>query len=101
MKKIIFNLLIIGVFFMTAAQSTNPFYQEWKTPYGTPPFDKIKQDHYLPAFKQGIEEQNKEIAAILNSDEEPTFENTVEALEYSGGLLTKVSNVFFQSITMI
>lgn len=80
---------------MTAAQSTNPFYQEWKTPYGTPPFDEIKQDHYLPAFKQGIEEQNKEIEAILTNEEEPTFENTVEALEYSGSLLTKVSNVFF------
>lgn len=76
----------------TAAE--NPFFSDFETPFGTPPFDKIKEEHFLPAFKEGIEQQRKEIAAITSSEEAPTFENTIEALEYSGELLTKVSNVF-------
>ncbi len=95
MKQILFFLLITGVVTMMSAQNGNPFFEEWTTPFGTPPFDKIKQEHYLPAFEKGIEKQNKEIEAIVNNPEEPTFENTVEALEYSGALLTRVSNVFF------
>ncbi|KUG24988.1 dipeptidyl carboxypeptidase dcp [hydrocarbon metagenome] len=84
---------------MTFSQNSNPFFQQWDTPFGTPPFDKIEQAHYLPAFKAGIEEQNKEIDAIVNNTEEPTFENTIVALEYSDGLLTKVSNVFFAMLS--
>lgn len=80
---------------MISAQNSNPFFDQWNTPFGTPPFDKIKNEHYLPAFKAGIEEQNKEIEAIVNNSEAPTFENTIEELEYSGSLLTKVSRVFF------
>lgn len=81
---------------MTAAQNANPFFEEWtSTPFGTPPFDKIEQDHYLPAFEKGIEEQNAEIETIVNNEDEPTFANTIEALEYSGALLTKVSRIFF------
>ena len=76
----------------TAAR--NPFFIEFETPFGTPPFDKIKEEHFLPAFKEGIEQQRKEIAAITSNGEPPTFENTIEALEYSGDLLTKVSDVF-------
>jgi len=74
--------------------SENPFFSEFDTPFGTPPFDKIKEEHFLPAFKEGIEQQKKEIAAITSNEEAPTFANTIEALEYSGELLTKVSNVF-------
>lgn len=80
---------------MISAQNSNPFFDQWNTPFGTPPFDKIKNEHYLPAYKAGIEEQNKEIEAIVNNSEAPTFENTIEELEYSGSLLTKVSRVFF------
>ena len=72
----------------------NPFFTEFKTPFGVPPFDIIKEDHYKPAFKKGIEQQQKEIEAIVSNTEEPTFENTIEALEKSGKLLTKVENVF-------
>jgi peptidyl-dipeptidase Dcp len=75
-------------------ENKNPFLTEWDTPFGTPPFDKIKQGHYLPAFKKGIEEQKEEIESIIDNTEEPTFENTIEALEYSGSLLDKVSRVF-------
>jgi len=74
--------------------SNNPFLQEWNTPYGVPPFDKIKVEHYIPAFEEGIKQQVAEIDAICSNEEDATFENTVEALEYSGGLLYKVIMVF-------
>ncbi len=73
----------------------NPFLVEWTTPFGVPPFDKIKTEHYLPAFEEGMKQQAEEIAAIVNNPEAPTFANTIEALEYSGALLRKVSSVFF------
>jgi peptidyl-dipeptidase Dcp len=72
----------------------NPFFSTYDTPFGVPPFDKIKDEHYLPAFKKGIEEQKEEIAAIIDNKEAPTFENTIEALENTGGLLDKVQAVF-------
>ncbi len=72
----------------------NPLLSEFDTPYGTPPFDLIREEHFLPAIKEGIELQRKEIAAITSNGEPATFENTIEALESSGELLTKVSNVF-------
>ncbi len=73
----------------------NPFFTEWNTPYGVPPFDQIKTAHYIPAFEEGMRQQIAEIDSIVNNTEAPTFENTVEALEYTGELLNKVSSVFF------
>lgn len=73
----------------------NPFMEEWDTPYGVPPFDKIKPEHYLPAFEEGMKQQKENIDAIVNSTEEPTFANTIIPLEYSDELLNKVSMVFF------
>lgn len=73
----------------------NPFLTEWNTPYGVPPFDQIKTEHYLPAFEEAMRQQKAEIDSIVNNTEAPTFENTIEALEYSGALLDKVSAVFF------
>jgi len=72
----------------------NPFFSEYGTEFNVAPFDKIEVKHYLPAFEKGIEEHNTEIAAIVNSTEAASFENTIETLEYSGILLTKVRNVF-------
>lgn len=77
------------------ASCTNPFMQEWDTPYGVPPFNQIKSEHYIPAFEEGMAQQKAEIDAIINNTEEPTFANTIEALENSGELLNKVTNVFF------
>ncbi|HLP17913.1 MAG TPA: M3 family metallopeptidase [Bacteroidota bacterium] len=74
--------------------SENPFFKEYGTPFETPAFDKIKEEHYLPAFREGIRQQQVEIEAIVNNPEPPTFENTIEALERSGALLTKVGDVF-------
>ena len=76
------------------AVDENPFFSDFDTPYGVPPFDKIKIEHYVPAFKEGIKEQENEIVAIASNPEDPTFENTLEALEKSGALLRKVGDVF-------
>lgn len=78
-----------------ASANGNPFFQEWDTPYGMPPFEQIKDEHYGPAFDKALEEARAEIEVIANNSEAPTFENTIEAMEYSGKLLTKVANVFF------
>ena len=96
MKPSFLIFFLTGFIFMSCSdnENKNPFLTEWDTPFGTPPFDKIKQGHYLPAFKKGIEEQKEEIESIIDNTEEPTFENTIEALEYSGSLLDKVSRVF-------
>ena len=92
------SILAIGAIMMMAActqTSKNPFLEQWDTPYGVPPFDKIQLSDYIPAIKEGIEEQNKELDAIINNSEAPTFENTVAAYELSGQTLDKVSAVLF------
>ena len=75
-------------------KSDNPFFNEWETPFEVPPFDEIKTGHYMPAYLKAFEEQKNEIKDIITNTEEPTFDNTIKALEYSGELLTKVSRVF-------
>ena len=75
-------------------KETNPFLEEYTTEYQIPPFDKIKAEHYIPAFEKGIEEARAEIKAIVNNPEVPTFDNTILALDNSGKLLGKVSYVF-------
>ena len=99
--KYSFYLLIILFFVVQSnmnAQTTpsdNPFFSEYSTPFQTPPFDKIKNEHYLPAFEEGIKVKRSELDVILNNSDKPTFTNTIEALEKSGRLLDKVSRVFF------
>lgn len=73
----------------------NPLLIEFQTPHQVPPFDKIQFKHFQPAFKAGLLAQEKEYQAIENETEGPTFENTIEALEKSGQMLTSVSLVFF------
>ena len=73
----------------------NPFLTESSAPFGAPEFDKITNEHYLPAFEAGIAEGKAEIDAIVANQEEPTFENTIEAMEYAGQTLNKVSGVFY------
>ena len=79
---------------LEAQDMNNPFFSEWKTPFKTPPFDKIKHEHYMPAFEKSIQEHNKEIEAVISNTAKPTFKNTIEALEKSGELLNKVNRVF-------
>lgn len=78
-----------------AAGNENPFLSEYTTPFQVPPFDLIQTEHYKPAFLQGMEEQQKEVEAIVNNPEPATFENTIAALDQSGALLRKVSPVFY------
>jgi peptidyl-dipeptidase Dcp len=78
-----------------AAPAPNPFFEEWTTPFGIPPFDRIRNEHFVPAFEEGMKRHLAQIDAIVNDPAAPTFANTIEALEASGALLTKVSSVFF------
>ena len=96
MKKLFVILGLTGVVLIMCAQSNqNPFSSEFDTPFGVPPFSEIEEEHYLPAFNSGIEQQEQEIEAIASSGEAPTFDNTIVAMERSGELLTRVSNVFY------
>ena len=74
---------------------SNPFFSEFQTPDGVPPFDQIKLEHYEPAFRKGMEEQNKLIQAIVDSKEEPNFENVIVAFDNSSPILDRVGGVFY------
>lgn len=94
MKK---TMCLLAVAVATAGCSTTPknvLLQEWNTPFQTPPFDEIKNEDFMPAFLAAMESEKKEVDAIANNSETPTFENTIEALEKSGRLLDRVSRVF-------
>ncbi len=75
-------------------RSDNPFFNKWDTPFEVPPFDQIMAKHYMPAFLKGFEEQKAEIRAIITNTDEPSFENTIKPLAYSGDLLNRVGMVF-------
>lgn len=90
------RLLTAGILLtLTACSMENPLLTESNHPYGAPQFDKIKNEHYLPAFKTGIKEAKAEIDAIVANSEEPTFENTIEAMERAGATLNRVSAIFY------
>jgi peptidyl-dipeptidase Dcp len=96
MKKILSAVLTTLVFTINMlAQNNNPFFEQWNTPFQTPPFSKFKNEHFLPALEEGIKQQRAELEQIINNSEPPTFQNTIAALEKSGKLLTKVSRIFF------
>lgn len=98
MKRII---LITALLFIVSCQqeskmdpNINPFFQEWNTPYEVPPFLDIKDEHYMPAYEQGMKENLEEIDLIVNNPEAPTFANTIEELERTAELLSRVGRVF-------
>ena len=93
MKK----LLIAGVALalITGCNMKNPLLTESTAPFGAPQFDKIENEHYLPAFEAGIAEAKAEIDAIIANEEEPTFENTIEAMEYAGATLNNAAMIFY------
>ena len=76
-------------------KAENPFLVEYDTPFGVPPFDQIENAHFAPAMEEAMIQHDAEIDAIVNNPEEPTFENTIAALDYSGQLLNKVTYVFY------
>src|SRR5208282_4486381 len=77
-----------------APASVNPFFADWTTPDAVPPFDRIKPEHFRPAYARAIAEHEAEIAAIAANAEPPRFENTIAAMELSGRALSRVSDVF-------
>jgi len=101
MKKLILLMVCFSILCWACAkkeeivlEGDNPFFRPWTTPFETPPFDLIKEEHFIPAFEKGIELHKAEIDAIASSGKKPSFKNTIEALDSSGNLLTKVDNVF-------
>ncbi len=99
MKKFRYGMYALILLTMASCQGPkqpeNPFFSEYTTPFQVPHFDKIDTTHFVPAFIEGMKQQQAEIEAIVNSKEVPTFDNTVLALDKSGKLLTKVGRVFF------
>ena len=96
MKK---NLLSVLLFTSMTLSAGNPFFSKYRTPHETAPFEKIKLEHYMPAFEKGIADGQQEINAIVMQRSTPTFENTIVALENSGKLLDRVSNVFYNLLS--
>ena len=105
MKKACKMLLISGFIVLAIAgcknkpivelDKTNPFFSPYNTPFNVPPFEKIMAKNYMPAFLKGMADGRQEIKNISNSKSTPTFENTIEAFDKSGEILSKVSFVFF------
>ena len=93
--KIITIMVMTTVAMPLVAQNSNPLLQEWKTPYQTPPFSQIKNEHYAPAVKEAIKEAEKNIEKIIDQKESPTFENTIEALQLASRKLDRISSVLF------
>ena len=91
----LFCLAVILAMASCTPKRVNPFLEDWDTPYGIPPFDKIEYADYVPAFKAGIEQQQKEIEAIIANPDAPTFDNVIGAMELSGSILSKVQGVFY------
>ena len=81
------------------AAADNPFFEEWSTPFGVPPFAWIDNNHYLPALEKALQVHREEIAAITVNPEAPSFENTLVPLDRSGALLSKVSRVFYSLLS--
>lgn len=99
MKKTVILLLSVTALVTSckdgAKPVNNPLMQKFETPFQAPPFDKIKLVDYKPAFEEGMKQHKAEIEAIVNNPEEPTFENTIVALDKAGELLNRTSAIFF------
>lgn len=94
MRKFLLALCAV-ISISSCKMSENPLLTESQLPYGAPQFDKIRAEHYIPAFKKGIEEAKAEIDAIVGNEAEPDFANTVEALEFAGSTLNRVAGIFY------
>lgn len=100
MKKFLFIFSLLIMIYSCNKSTTdkkdadNPLFSEFNTPNGVPPFDKIKAEHYMPAFEEAMKRQVMEIDSIINNGETPTFENTIVALDESGRMLSRVSSAF-------
>ncbi|MFO8067424.1 MAG: M3 family metallopeptidase [Bacteroidales bacterium] len=96
MKRLFLFLIPLSLI-MTNCESDkkNPFLSEYDTPFDAPPFDRITEEHYMPAYEEAIKQHKAEIDAIINNTEEPNFENTILAYDRAGELMSKVGAVFY------
>lgn len=101
MKSLIFVLLTfcVATVFAKSATTDNPLLQEFKTPFGVPPFDKIKPEHFLPAIKEAVNNQQKIIKGIIENKAKPDFKNTVLALEESSEKLNLIAGIFYNLLS--
>ncbi len=99
MNRIKFLILIFLMNLGMVNAQNNPLLGEFKTPHNAAPFDKIENEHFLPAFKKSIEEGEADIKAILENQEAPTFENTVEAMDKIARLLNRTAGIFFNLLS--
>ena len=95
MKRTIAAASAVLAVFTSCDTMENPLLTESALPYGAPQFDRIRKEHYIPAFEEGIRQAKAEIDAIVSNPEAPDFANTIEALEYSGRTLDRVSGIFY------
>jgi len=99
-KKLIVSIVVVSFIVSGCTtknnQNMNPFLGEYNTPFGVPPFDIIENEHFIPAFQEGIQRQEAEIEAIISNSAKPTFENTIAAFDMSGEVIRKVGGVFYK-----
>jgi len=95
MKSIKTTFIMAALSVAVTASAGNPFFDAYKTPHQTIPFNEIKTEHFLPAFEEAMKQQTQEVSAIVNNPQTPSFENTIVALEHTGRMLNKVSSPFF------
>ena len=95
MNKLFIFFYIIVFSFSNIWAMDNPFLKKYNTEFEIPPFSKIDESDFMPAFKMGIEAHNREIDSIIKNSEDPSFENVIIELERSGSLLDRVGAVFF------
>lgn len=94
------EILILFIMMTTVVSANdNPFFKPFEGPYGTAPFNEIKIEHFEPAFDKAIAEHKAEVDAIANNIDKPTFANTIEALEFAGEMLSRVSGVFYNLLS--
>ena len=96
MKNLLLFLIPLSMMMFAgcAEHQENPFFSDYDTPFGAPPFDQIDNEHFMPALEEGMRQHKAEIEDIVNNSEEPTFENTIVAYDEAGRMLSKVSSVF-------
>lgn len=102
MRKLLFIIFVVGLATSScqtpkkesSSNMENPFFKEWSTPFSVPPFNEIKDEHYRPAFAEGMRLHKEEIDAIVNNNGAATFENTLVALDKTGAFLDRVYSVF-------
>ena len=94
MKKVILTATIVMTMCVQGFSQDNPFFKNWTTPHGVPPFNEIKIEHFVPAYQAGMAEEMAQIWAIIRNPQAPTFENTIVAMDKAGELLRKVMPVF-------